>query len=591
MLAAIQLLLAVYCVVAAVVMSAEVTAPADNLTAAALLLLLGLLTLLAVPARGALLMNTVVASTSALIAVATAIRDTGQGQLAMGVFLLMLCMWMAAFLRPRMAVPHILLACALYVLALAVNPHTGSPLYATALLVGIAFASAMVLYGREARSRYVGLVGSSADVILRSAHGRLTWVSASVEEVLGWTPREFVGLPEPTWHADDDETVQRMRRELYAGSPAQGTYRLRHKDGTYRWVEARLNPIAEDDAPQGAIGSLRDVTERVLAELALADTATRQRRGLRRMRRDDAAKTRMVHDLSHELRTPLTVIRGPLERHLRRDRDLPDSLRQDIETAVRASRRLESIVNDILDAERLATRPVLELVPTHVAEVTGETIRLLVPGAQAAGLTLELTTATGFPDYLLVDTDAWTRIVQNLVANALKYTERGGVQVDLSYEDGAIVLAVVDTGRGIAEADLENIFERFYTAGDRPARGAARSGLGLPMVADAVHEGGGHIDVSSELGTGTTFVVTMPAEPCDANTGPIARPAGLQLDREVESPGEPVGDAIVLLMADGGRSFEQALAELRSRAGSRPLPDVAAELLAEAGPGDESGPL
>ena len=585
-LAGIQGLLALYCLLSAFVLSPGRTQPENDVTAAVLLLGLTLLTAVIVPARGDVLLHGVLASTWLVVAVLAAVRPTGQGQLVMGVFLLMLCMWIAGFLRTRVAVPHIVLACASYVVALATNPHTGSPLYASALLVAIAFASTMVLYGREARSRYVGLVRTSADVVIRTVRGQVVWVSPAVEGVLGWTPEEFISLPEPSWHRDDEKTVLRMREALYAGEPVAATYRLRHRDGSYRWIEARLNPIAEDDAPPGAVGSLRDVTQRVEGELALADSAFRQRRGLKRMRRVDAAKTRMVHDLSHELRTPLTVIRGPLERHLRRESGLSDDLRHDLEAAVRASRRLERLVDDILEIERRAAQRHETLAPADVRTLTADAVELVAPDAHGAGLTLHLTASDAVPPTVLADAEAWTLVVLNLVSNAVKYTDSGGVEVRLDYADESLVLAVEDTGRGIAEDELERIFDRFYTSGGRPSRGTGRSGLGLTLVADAVDAAGGHLDVSSVLGSGTTFVVTLPAEACDAQTPARPQPVVTSHTEQADAS-EPIGDALVVLMAGGRRSFEQALAELRSRAGGGSLSHAASEILAEAEDADD----
>lgn len=580
-LGAVQLLLAAYCVCAAVVMP-TVGSRWDGVGGAVVLVLLAATTLAARPEAGSILQNVVVAGTSALIAALTAIRTTGQGQLVMGLFLLMLAMWCAGYLPRRAAAAHIGFAMSAYVVVLVLRPHTGSAVYVAALLVGTVFASAMVLQGRQARSRYTNLLGGSVDVMLQTANGRMTWVSPTVADVLGWSPTEFLALPDPTWHPDDDAIVQRLRQRLHAGKPAAATYRLRHRDGTYRWIEARLSPLSDAGAAAGSVGVLRDVTERVTAEAAVAQSLSRHRHGLRRLRRADAARTRRFHEISHELRTPLTVIRGPLERHLRRDPDLSEDLRADLEAAVRASRRLEALVNGILDVERAdAVRPAAR-VPADVAALTAEVVDVLQPSADAAGLLMSVEVDHPFPPELACDTEAWARIVLNLVSNAIKYTASGSVQVHLRFVDGWIELRVADTGRGIAEDDLTRVFDRFYTAGSAPYRDSARTGLGLALVADAVTEAGGHVDVSSQAGLGTVFVVAMPMSGPDAPAeAPTDRPTTSAADRRPVTDADPIGDALGLLMDRDGLSADQALTELRGRSRGRPLGVAAAEILAE----------
>jgi PAS domain S-box-containing protein len=289
------------------------------------------------------------AMTSVLIAAATLLQPTSRGQLVLGLFVLVVAIWSASFLPWGQAVAQFALGATLYVVALLAGPTTGTPVYGLAILVSAAFAGLVVMRGRAAGSRYSGLVSKAVDVVLLSTDGRWTWASAGIEEELGWKPAEFLELEEPVWHPDDDETVSDIRRRVAAGEPVTATYRLRHKDGRYRWVEARVSPTGDTESQARTVWLLREVTEHMQAERALARSSSRNRRVLQRLRRKDEAKTQQFHDLSHELRAPLTVIRAPLERHLQRADDLPEELRTDLAAAVRAGRRLEGLVDGVLD--------------------------------------------------------------------------------------------------------------------------------------------------------------------------------------------------------------------------------------------------
>lgn len=528
------------------------------------------------------------AMTSVLIAAATLLQPTSEGQLVLGLFVLVVAMWSASFLPWRQAVAQFALAAALYAVALLAGPTTGTPAYGLAILVSAALAGLVVMRGRAAGSRYSGLVSKAVDVVLLSTDGRWTWASAGIEEELGWTPQEFLELEDPIWHPDDEATVSDVRRRVEAGEPVTATYRLRHKDGRYRWVEARVSPTGGSEGQAGTVWLLREVTEHMQAERALARSSFRNRRVLQGLRRKDEAKTQQFHDLSHELRAPLTVIRGPLERHLERGDDLPEDLRTDLAAAVRAGRRLEGIVDGVLDIAQSDGEPSKPApVPADAATVTSECVRLLRPAAEAAGLTLSLETDAHFPEGLQIDSDAWSTIVLNLLSNAVKYTSDGGVRVRLTAEADHVVLQVTDTGRGIEEQEVSRIFDRLYTAGLRPPRDDARSGLGLALTAEAVDAAGGHIDVTSEVGVGTTIVVTVPAPPSGPVETKAADAAGtdgdVPADVEPPTPEERMGDALGELMAEEELSVDEAMAVLKARsdAGEDPRLIVAADVAAD----------
>ena len=244
--------------------------------------------------------------------------------------------------------------------------------------------------------------------------------------------------------------------------------------------------------------------------VALDDTLTFQVQKLRgQVLADlDRAKMEFFQNVSHELRTPLTVLLAPLQNLLATSADRPVADRQDLQAAVRAAQRLGTMVDALLDftgAEARTLRP--DRHPTDLAELTGQTASMFRATAEHAGLTFQVR----LPDSPLtapVDRSMWATIVTNLLANAVKYTRRGGIEVTLTGTDTEVELTVTDTGPGIDPAEQPLVFHRFHRApgGDQPG-----AGIGLSVVADLVHAHQGRVRLDSTPGQGSTFTVTLPS--------------------------------------------------------------------------------
>jgi signal transduction histidine kinase len=221
-------------------------------------------------------------------------------------------------------------------------------------------------------------------------------------------------------------------------------------------------------------------------------------------------KSQFVAVASHELRTPLTLIDGYCGILLNPAKgQLNEWQQQRIELIHSQVGELLSLLQDLLDAERLQTRalePVLE--PVEPAALAGNIVDGFEASARSRGLELHLSVEAGAPRSGRADVRALTRVLRNLIENALKYTEAGKVDVRLSGNSNALVLEIEDTGCGISAEELPRIFGRFYQVNDgRPRRGF---GLGLSIVRGLVERNGGQIAAKSELGRGSTFTVSWP---------------------------------------------------------------------------------
>jgi two-component system phosphate regulon sensor histidine kinase PhoR len=225
------------------------------------------------------------------------------------------------------------------------------------------------------------------------------------------------------------------------------------------------------------------------------------------LRRLEAVKRDFVVNASHELRTPLTSIIGSLELL---EAEVQGDPARWVQAIRRNAERMSAIVKDMLLLSRLEDRsaePARE--PVDVGAIAREVVDMFAPKAREQGIELRVREADGLPkaeaDGFLVE-----QMLVNLVDNALKYTEKGSVDVACSRDGPFVRIEVADTGIGIAEEHIPRIFERFYVVDKSRSRKLGGTGLGLAIVKHIVAIHRGSIDVVSEPGKGTLFTVRLP---------------------------------------------------------------------------------
>ena len=225
----------------------------------------------------------------------------------------------------------------------------------------------------------------------------------------------------------------------------------------------------------------------------------------------DRAKTDFFTNVSHEFRTPLTLLLGPTEDALADEREpLPPTQRQRLEVVVRNGQRLLKLVNSLLDFSSLESgRLTSAFEPVDLARSTSELAAMFQSAAERSGLTLTVD-CPPLDGPVHVDQEQWAKIVLNLVSNALKFTFEGGISVSLRQEGDRAVLRVSDTGVGIPEDELPHLFERFHRVHGARSRTFEGSGIGLALVAELGALHGGEVTVTSRVGEGSTFAVSLP---------------------------------------------------------------------------------
>ena len=253
------------------------------------------------------------------------------------------------------------------------------------------------------------------------------------------------------------------------------------------------------------------VATQIASGLADAQAMEAERRRVEALAEIDRAKTAFFSNVSHEFRTPLTLMVGPLD-DLTRDRSdpLPEDARSMLQLVHRNSVRLLKLVNTLLDFARIeAGRVEASYEPTDLCAYTGELASVFRSAVEKAGLELRVECEPlGEPVY--VDRDMWEKIVLNLISNALKFTFEGAITVALGRRGDRAELSVVDTGVGIAPADLPRMFERFHRVKNARSRTHEGTGIGLAFVHELARLHGGEVSVESTEGVGSTFTVTLP---------------------------------------------------------------------------------
>ncbi len=399
-------------------------------------------------------------------------------------------------------------------------------LYAAGLAFGaesLARTSVALLLREEERYRL--LARNMSDVISRHRrNGAVQFISPAVEAMLGMPVAQLLGhgLFDRV-HVADRPAYLTALSDAARGDVRSVEFRLRREPaGSERgqvdfiWVEMRCRPLDQDigrqdidgDATREAevVGVMRDVTDRKLAEQALDQARSAAEAA-------DAAKTRFLATMSHELRTPLNAIIGFSEM-IAQEQTLMLGAAQRKEYAQLindSGQHLLSVVNGILDMSKMESGN-FEIASEPFAPRASlmHCCNLLALKARENGIDL-ITDAPQDLPVMTGDPRAFKQIVLNLVANAIKFTERGGqVAVSAAVSGSQLALRISDTGVGIAADDLKRIGAPFFQAGKTYQRRHEGTGLGLSIVKSLVALHLGELTVQSRLGEGTSVTVRLP---------------------------------------------------------------------------------
>ncbi len=445
---------------------------------------------------------------------------------------------------------------------------------------------------RGTTEKYRALVENANDIIYTlNADGVFTYVSPNWTCLLGYEVGEVQGNDfRPFVHLDDVYLCSAfLKRVLKTGQPQAGVeYRVRHKDGRWRWH--RSNASALRDAAGRVteyLGVARDITAQKEAEEAIraskekleqhvialkgANEALERLHGMAEAA--NRSKGEFLANMSHEIRTPITAILGYAD-VLSDECDCPTA-RERAAVIKRNGEHLLGLINDILDLSKIeAGKMEPERVRCSPAELMAEVVALMRVRAEEKQLELRVDTMASLPESVLTDPLRLRQILVNLVGNAVKFTDRGEVRLTARLTRGAdsarLVFTVRDTGIGMSAEQIAALFQPFSQADTSAARRFGGTGLGLAISRRLAEALGGSIEVQSTPGEGSTFTVTIDPGPLD-DVPPVRQ--ATDSERETSPTDAPTDDAdaalpVRVLLAEDGADNRRLIMLLLQKAGA-----------------------
>jgi|GEM_PF-683115 len=340
--------------------------------------------------------------------------------------------------------------------------------------------------------------------------GRIIDVNTGFCRISGYSSEELIGQDHRLLNSGAHPKAfwVEMWKTIASGRAWRGEVCNRAKNGSLYWVDSTIVPFVGEGGEIEKYVSIRfDITAQKAAQAALVEAQVKAEAA-------NQSKSDFLANMSHEIRTPMTAILGYtdlLAEHGSRDK-APRERLEYIDTIKRNGEHLLSIINDILDVSKIeAGKMTVESVPTRPDQLVHDVLSLMDVKARAKGITLEAVYETPIPEAIQSDPVRLRQILVNIVGNAIKFTELGGVSIKVGHDHANQTLRfdVEDTGIGLTPEQAGRLFGAFVQADTSTTRKFGGTGLGLRISKSLAQMLGGDITIDSQHGKGSTFSVTI----------------------------------------------------------------------------------
>ena len=401
----------------------------------------------------------------------------------------------------------------------------------------------------ETEARASHILQSSADGLYGvDAEGIITFINPAACKMLGYSAEQVIGRKvHPLFHHSKPDGSPYPAEVCPSLCALRLGHDMRiddevywHADGHAVPVMYAIHPMHRDGEVIGAVTSFVDVS----AQRASAQARERALVAAENLAR---VKSEFLANMSHEIRTPLNGVLGFAEIGLGNYQN-SEKARNAFNRILTSGNRLLGVINDILDFSKIEVgKLVIEQTEVSINEVIDHAVELVIDRARAKDLVLLVDRSPDLPETCISDPLRMGQVLLNLLSNAVKFTLAGGISVSVSREDDELMFRVTDTGIGMNEAQLGQLFNPFQQGDSSASRSFGGTGLGLAISKHIVELMGGDIRVESQPDVGTTFEFRLPYVRAEAAAKPAApAPAG----ESVTPVGEPLAGVSILVAED-----------------------------------------
>jgi len=360
---------------------------------------------------------------------------------------------------------------------------------------------------------------SPVGVVITDTDGVIEYINPASLSIHGYDdPKELEGKKASVFKSGKtpQEIYTTMWGKLKAGKPWKGEMENRCKNGSLVWVHHNISPIQGDSGTvKNYVSIQEDVTElrnyRENLEQKIIERTKELEQAKDAAEAGTRAKSDFLANMSHEIRTPMNAIIGFSELILMNEQ-LPSLVNKQISTIHTSARSLLAIINDILDISKVDSGKFsLESLCFHLPNAISDALRTIENQLDEKNLTLDFQYDIQLPIHFIGDPTRLRQVILNIVNNAIKFTEKGGISIEvhLGEKSEMIHFSITDTGIGMSKQQVAKVFESFTQADDSTTRRYGGTGLGTTISKQIVNMMGGSIWVESEPGQGSTFHFTV----------------------------------------------------------------------------------